>query len=222
MSRLKKNVFKTALALIIILLVLTLFSKTVYNLMLPEVKKEAMSEGSLNTSATFSFEAVVGENNTAAMSLGYDQLEALLENGDTDGTVFALEGENREIPVSFSVESYEYNEETGLYDTGIAITSDEPLTQGLPLRAGFTVQKSSGSYILVPLNCIYYDGTGYYVYRLEERETLWGKGQIVRRVDVELLGSDYVNGAVNLNDLFTVVSSTSSALYDGANVKVAQ
>ena len=222
MSKLKKNVFKAALILLILLLVFTVFSRTVYNLMLPEVKKESMTKGPLNTSRTYSFEAVVGENNRAAMTLDYNRLEALLENESVEGTVSALEGEVRQIPVSFSAESYAYNEKTGLYDTNIVITSDEPVAQGLPMSARLTVKETSDSYTLVPLNCIYFDGTSYYVFELVDTETLWGKGQVVRRVDVELIGTDYVNGAVNVNGMFTVVSSTSGALYDGANVKVAQ
>ena len=90
------------------------------------------------------------------------------------------------------------------------------------MSARLTVKETSDSYTLVPLNCIYFDGTIYYVFELVDTETLWGKGQVVRRVDVELIGTDYVNGAVNVNGMFTVVSSTSGALYDGANVKVAQ
>lgn len=132
MSKLKTGVFKTALALCIVLIMCTLLSKTIYNLMLPEVKKEVVSKGHLN------------------------------------------------------------------------------------------IENSDGTYTLVPLNCIYFDGSDYFIFKLEENETLWGKEQIVRRIDVELLGSDYTNGAVNVNNISMVVSSTAKALYDGANVKVAQ
>ena len=52
MTKLKKNVFRIALAVLIILLVFTLFSKTVYNLMLPEVKKESASKGALKNDAS--------------------------------------------------------------------------------------------------------------------------------------------------------------------------
>ena len=222
MSKLKKGVFKAALVVIIVLLVFTLLSKTIYNLMLPEVKKETMSKGYLNIVHTYSFEAVTGEDGRAVMKLGYEQLNALLDEGEISGVVLTLEDENKQQPVTFSAESYEYNEESDCFDTTVIIKSETDIPQGLPLNAQLVVKETSDSHVLVPLNCIYYDISGYYVFMLEETETLWGKGQVVRRVDVELLGTDYNNAAVNLNEIFTVVSSSSDSLYDGASVRVAQ
>lgn len=123
-----------------------------------------------------------------------------------------------------SVEAVRDNGAGGFTVTA-SLTKDAAVPVGT--AAAVTVSSRSGPYDYVPLSCVFYTPEGPCVYRINQRDTLWGTEDYVEAVEVTVVESDASRAAVT-GDIDTAgsLSATwyaaypSRALQDGEAVRV--
>jgi hypothetical protein len=233
MTKLKNTVFKIAVALLILLLLATVVSKTIHNLMLPQVTAVFAQRGELRDKATYRLRCAVGDELTSdtsadggfmyvsEMRLTYDELYAL-KRSSSRAEVRTFEGVVA-ATVSLTVAQYEYDAQDDMFLTSLAIGSASPLERGLPVAVTLESELTvSGGQTLVPLEAVYNDGASYYVYAISEAKTMWGVTQIVTRRDVAYFGGNYefISCDYDVSRGGKLACYPTQPLHDGASVRI--
>ena len=112
---------------------------------------------------------------------------------------------------------------------GFTVTAGLTKEAGVPVGtlATITVSSRSGPYDYVPLSCVFYTAKGPCVYRINQRDTLWGIEDYVEAVEVTVVASDASKAAITGDiDTAGALSATwyaaypSRTLQDGEAVRV--
>lgn len=249
MPRFKRVIMRLSVFLLLFLLVATVFSKTVYRLLLPQVHEASVSAtGGLDNSLTF--RAVVGspiddiddvshqgdptptetapENPQYAVDLSlpfYVIQMILMHNGSLSATAEQIY-ETAGTAVSAEISGYDYDVGSDSYIVHLSVRSKgKPITAGLPLTFIITPRTYIPPYF-VPLNSVYTELLAgkpqYYVYAIEDRQTMWGRETYIQKRIVTLGGSDYQTAQVTFTDEVPkrVACYPTRPLNDGDAVKV--
>ncbi|MDR1299223.1 MAG: hypothetical protein LBJ84_03090, partial [Oscillospiraceae bacterium] len=228
MTKLKKRVFTAAVALFILLLLATVLSRSVYNLMLPQVTAVPPQRGALINPVTYSLHSVVGREfedgeaadgymYSAAINMTYDELYVFRQTANRRARVNTFDAEEPSVSVSLAIVDYAYDAALGIFVTELSLTSSEPLEPGLPFTVDIVDNRVTESgELLIPMGGVYQGDGGYYVWLVKDAKTLWGATKTVERVDVEYFGSNYAYASVTFaSDRQTVVAcNPTKPLYD--------
>ncbi len=112
---------------------------------------------------------------------------------------------------------------------GFTVTADLTKEASVPVGtlATITVSSRSGPYDYVPLSCVFYTAEGPCVYRIAQRDTLWGTEDYVEAVDVTVVASDAsraaISGPISTEGALTATwyaAYPSRTLQDGEAVRV--
>ena len=218
MPRHKKIVLRVSVFLLLFLLLTTVLSKTIYRLLLPQVNETYPKvTGSLDKSITFRSvvglraDVTVGEDVQGGLALAekppenpeyavdlsvtFEEIKLMYTQGSSLTAVADMVYYPEGIPVNIERPGYSYDAATDRYIVHMKITSrGKPIETGAPLTFTLTPYIYFPPF-LVPLTGVFSELNAgirqYYVYELEDRKTMWGKGTFLKKIDVTLNDSDY-------------------------------
>lgn len=221
MKKYKRTVVQAAVFLFIVLAACTVASRTVYNLLLPEVHSLLPSSGTLKNTRGYVGE-ICKEQGTAWLCFSIDGEEAeRIINEASLKCSYIVDGE--EVSDTPYVKRAEYDEEKNRYQVWASLGRNaENAAEGTTASVTATI-KSKKYDILIPLECISRDERGnQYVMALMHRDDLWGTQFYVDKRIIVIEENDYQYAAVDDNSLASLklAAYPSRILADGESVRV--
>lgn len=211
-------------AFLLLVLFLTFFSKTFYNAHLPTVTVAHPMQGELDHSVEGSGRVTRAEGNSE--EAGQWKVELLVDEAEADmvdaerqagidikGKMGKIEG--RVAAVDF------YQKEDGIqgYTITIAFVCEDESIEGK--KADVKLWKTEEVYDgIVPGNALHKDMKGYYLWTVEEVESVLGDFYAVKRVSVDFLDADSSYSAVmGLTENMVVIIDGPEDIGEGDKVK---
>lgn len=190
MAPMKRRIFRAAVYLVFLFLVLTLLSSTIGRMSWPRVSVAAVTEGGLDRSIRFHTvvtapredtlsagsdedeggpsDLVLGMRHGATLSMAYDELQ-LIDNYNITAKVTAY------VPVSGSVSrayytsegvkltfvEFTYNPISGKFDAYFIVDPKKPIHAGYPLNITFRPKSDVEFTKIVPLGSVFYETTDF-------------------------------------------------------------
>ncbi|MDR1639776.1 MAG: hypothetical protein LBT59_08795 [Clostridiales bacterium] len=210
-----KRIVKAAAAFLAVMLAFTLASSKIDYWMTPEVRVAGRMSQSLGYDAR---SRGVYRDSFVYFSIGLEQDSILKEGGRVYASFSNLAGR-----VDCIVAEKSFDENSQSVVAKCKASGAEGAYDGQECDVSF--RHSIGTYPnVLPKGCVFREGGGTYVYRVETESGALGESYVARRQEVDVEAEDDFNAAVSQSlserDLF--ISGTTKAVKNGMKVRIAQ